>query len=689
MDIPRSPMVTCILRGVLYWIAYAVLEFGFSSVIPLLRSSDTVLSPWHWKLTMLVLATYTVMGLLSGFLVSLVTGGDRRNAMCALTLVTAAIANQALSPRLWYANPSLFAMLPIAVVLVLQLRQSLWTDRLVPLRNHWVVGLLLLAPSWVGKELIPEESVPARMAASALVLLMMVVLPLFLRRALINGPMPWQGAIVLAVGAILAICAATVTHLRRHQAITDWKPSKNVPNIVMLVLDTVRQDHLSVYGYERRTTPNLERLAEESTLFHRAIATSDVTLSSHGSLFTGLYPSSHGAHYAANAPPMGQGLRRECTTMAEVLAKSGYTTAAVVANYGYLGPEFGLMRGFQHVNSLEPVRLSDGIRNFYLREGVRRTLRRFMSDWEFFLDSRRSEEINEDAFDILSEAARRKSPLFLFLNYLDAHYPYVPPAPYDRKFSGFDPSFTYSRFDRMQEEVTSLRRKIRPSEKAHLISQYDGAIAYLDSQLGILFDRLKQLGLYENSLIIVTSDHGEAFGERSLLQHAGVSVYQDEVLVPLLIKYPGKAPKTLVTENVSQVDVFPSVLEALGLPVPRNIAGKSLAAGPLDGGRPIISESFPNNYMAQFHPRFRRIERALFVGSLKLIRSTAGKRELYNVTEDPHENRNLYGSQEGRDLEAALQDWLETARPSAEPQAPLPKPSKRVVDRLRTLGYVQ
>jgi arylsulfatase A-like enzyme len=457
----------------------------------------------------------------------------------------------------------------------------------------------------------------------------------------------------------------------------------------MVVLDTVRQDHLSVYGYERPTTPNLERLAEQSTLFHRAIATSDVTLSSHASLFTGLYPSSHGAHYAPAGPPMGRGLRQESTTMAEVLAKSGYTTAAVVANFGYLGPEFGLMQGFQHVNSLEPVRLSDGIRNFYLREGVRRVLRWFMSDWEFFLDSRRAEEINEDAFHILAEASRRKSPLFLFLNYLDAHFPYVPPAPYDRKFPGFDPSFTYWRFDRMQAEVTSLRRKIRPSEQAHLISQYDGAIAYLDSQLGILFDRLKQLGLYEDSLIIVTSDHGEAFGERSLLQHAGVSVYQDEVLVPLLIKYPGKARKALVTENVSQVDVFPSVMDALGLPVPRNIAGRSLAGQPPDGDRLIFSESFPNNFMARFHPRFRRVERALFVGSLKLIRSTAGKRELYNVTDDPHENRNLYGGEQGRRLETALQDWLETVRLGTEPQAPPSKPSKRVVDRLRTLGYVQ
>ncbi|MBI3666425.1 MAG: sulfatase-like hydrolase/transferase, partial [Acidobacteria bacterium] len=218
--------------------------------------------------------------------------------------------------------------------------------------------------------------------------------------------------------------------------------------------------------------------------------------------------------------------------------------------------------------------------------------------------------------------------------------------------------------------------------------QYDGGIAHLDFHLENLFHRLKELGLYQNSLIIITSDHGEAFGDRNLCNHGGISVYQDLVHIPLLIRYPQSGRKEVADEPVSLVDIMPTVLDVLGMEVPKDLDGRSLQKPDSGRSRLVISECFPGKRLLSWHPRFRRVERALVAGSWKFIHSTAGKRELYDLSKDPDETRNLYTADDGasKDLEARLNQWLQTVPP--ETPAPF-KLNKEALERLRSLGYIQ
>jgi len=224
------------------------------------------------------------------------------------------------------------------------------------------------------------------------------------------------------------------------------------------------------------------------------------------------------------------------------------------------------------------------------------------------------------------------------------------------------------------------------STREHLISQYDGGIAFLDSQLGLLVDYLKQRGLYGESLIVITADHGEAFGDRQLMEH-NVSVYQDQIHVPLIVKYPGQTEGRVVSTPVSGADFAPTIMALLKLPLLKGTQGRSL----LDETSPprqIISESFPRPALLDLDPRFHRVQRALIEWPYKLIASTDGTRELYRLDRDPTESRNLFAPTEpvAASLETRLDAWLASAvtevgeTPAMDPEA---------LERLRSLGYVR
>ena len=271
--------------------------------------------------------------------------------------------------------------------------------------------------------------------------------------------------------------------------------------------------------------------------------------------------------------------------------------------------------------------------------------------------------------------------------------PYDPPAPYDRLFPGKDETFSAARYAAMEEQVMKLERRITDKEQRHIVSQYDGGITYVDFNIGKLIERLKKAGLYENSLIIITSDHGEAFGERSFVQH-GTSVYQDQVHVPLIIKYPNIRQQRVINKFVSGVDLMPTVLDVLGYGIPEDVQGKSLLKPDGLDNRTIISESFSTRKKLRWHKRFYRIERAIFSYPLKFITSTSGKQELYDLSKDPGEEKNVYGTDAGvsGSLEARLSQWLELVReesPSLEESASHKKLDKGALDRLKALGYIQ
>ncbi|MBI3666938.1 MAG: sulfatase [Acidobacteria bacterium] len=702
------------VQGLMAWTAYAAVECSFLSIITRLRQPGAAI-PLEGREAALLFGVYPVVGLLLGGLSGLVLSLAARRvsflrkataenlfpAAATFTLIWALVLNLAvLSPL----GPSIWVRLLFAVLLSVGLARragtGMWAGRLGILLNPWTASLLLLGLPWMNSNLLLHSSGAAKAVSSAAYLIAVSLIAWAFHWAArtassgksSKGPrISFRNALArLAVIAIIVLGTASFLEYRAYPKARSSRPATEGvgrPNVVLVVLDTVRADHLSVYGYAG-TTPHLKQFAEEATLFTRAIAPSDVTLSSHASLFTGLYASRHGAHLSE--PGSGQMLHDPGSfpladkfhTLAEILSESGYLTMAVIANPGYLGRGFHLDQGFAYYSLPS---FSAAGREFYLREGLQELWRAFSGSQ---LGYWRAEEVNRRVFPLLVRARKDGRPFFLFVNYMDAHEPYGPPPPFDTLFPGKDETMTATRYYELEAEVNARARYITDRERRHILSQYDGGIAYLDFQLAKLMTRLKQLDLYENSLIIITADHGQAFGERSFSGHGGLSVYQDLVHVPLLIRYPNRHQKAVMKDVVSLVDIMPTALDVLGLEIPKDIDGQSLRKQNEGSSKIVISESFPEAGLIASHPRFHRVERALFAGSLKFIYSTAGKRELYDLSQDPNETTNLYSAKRGvsREMEAKLNEWLRGVR------AEYPTPSqldKETLDRLRSLGYLQ
>ena len=459
------------------------------------------------------------------------------------------------------------------------------------------------------------------------------------------------------------------------------------PHVLLIVLETVRADHLSVYGYKRETTPNLRELAAHATLYTRAVSSGDMTLSTHASLFTGLYGASHGAHSGPNNH-FGKPLANQYHTLAEVLSTHGYQTAAVVANIGYLAPKWGVAQGFSLYDHRSPVRFLRPPPAYSLRRTMQAILSRLSVGGERRPWFPRAEEINRQASSVLDSMGNDERPFFLFVNHMDAHWPYLPPAPFDTLYPGKDPSFDEKQYRAAVKQILTRERATSEAERNHLVSQYDGSIAYVDDQVGRLFARLKRNRFYDNCLIIVTSDHGEAFGDRHLVGH-WVSVYQDQVHVPLIIKYPNTERSTVVDELVGSIDVLPTVLDQLGYEIAKDVEGQSLLRMDRGSPRVVMAESFPHFRKPAWQTRFQRTERAIFAAQYKLITSTEGKREMYDLFRDPNETSDLYWTEKAtaHRLEPLFRQWPHEI-PKRGDDAPV-EIDPETLERLRSLGYVE
>jgi arylsulfatase A-like enzyme len=299
----------------------------------------------------------------------------------------------------------------------------------------------------------------------------------------------------------------------------------------------------------------------------------------------------------------------------------------------------------------------------------------------------RAEEINHSVFRILDTARARRSPFFLFVNYMDGHTPYVPPAPFHRLFPGRDPSLALDMSMDFKRAVFRRTRKLESREIQHFVSQYDGAIAYLDQQLGKLWARLEQQKLLDNTLVIITADHGEAFGEHDVIEHS-VTLYRHQTFVPLLIKYPRRQQPAVSQQVASQVDLLPTVLKTVGLPAPSGLPGHALPAE-TKASTSAVSEAYPHAVVLTWRPDLPRIQRSLTVDDSRFILSSNNTRELYALSEDPKEQRNLCGTDQARakELESSLEAWqsqtLEYVGGSTQQIDP------ETLERLKSLGYVQ
>ncbi len=332
---------------------------------------------------------------------------------------------------------------------------------------------------------------------------------------------------------------------------TSAQPAPN-PNIVLIILDTVRADHLSAYGYPRPTTPNLEQLARHGALFEDAVAPSSWTLASAASMFTGLLPHQHGANWSV---PLDAGIR----TLAETLESHGYETAGFNANPAYGLAGWGVARGFE-VYEDESSSLRHNLASTLVGRAVVQPLYQHLVRHNGF-DRRNAREINRDIFGWFGHRSSR--PFFLCINYFDAHYPYLAPPPYDRRFGQLSEAL-------MRRAVNFEYRghvpKPHAEEQASLVAGYDNCLAFVDDQIGKLLQVLSGSRQWSNTIVIVTADHGEALGEHGAHGH-GVNLYREVLHVPLIFFGPGIPAGRRITDTARIREIFPTVLGlALGSP---------------------------------------------------------------------------------------------------------------------------
>ena len=416
------------------------------------------------------------------------------------------------------------------------------------------------------------------------------------------------------------------------------KLGASTPNVLLIVLDTVRAIDLGLYGYERPTTPELARWARRGVTYDRAFSVAPWTLPSHASMFTGRLVHEMSADWMVP-------LDDRWPTLAEVLSLRGYATAGFSANTDYVSGEVGLARGFAHFDdySLTPGLI---LRSAALGRAIGRNqlLRRIIGN-DQLLGRKNAPDISAAFLNWIE--GRQGQPWFAFLNYYDAHRPYQPPPPYDTMFASAeirpDPRF---RQDEDPEHPWSKE------DARNFIAAYDGAIAYLDRELGKLFAELDRRGEFGRTLVILTSDHGEEFGEHRLYDH-GHTLYLAALHVPLLVWWPGDAPGgRRISEAVSLRDIPITVTSAAGIGSGTPFPGRSLSRFWLgDAGSPdtVVSGVRKVARQPEWYPASRGDLVAVAVDSLRFIRNLGDKsEELYNFLSDPGERVRLETTEQGR-----------------------------------------
>ncbi len=455
-----------------------------------------------------------------------------------------------------------------------------------------------------------------------------------------------------------ALSAALTTRGRAQQQ------NDSCPNIVVILMDTARKDHLSCYGYTRETTPFLRRLADESRVYTNAYSTSCWTVPAHGSLFTGLYAASHAAtweHYR---------LDEHLTTVAQVLRSIDYRTIGICENPA-LRANLGFAQGFD----------SYSIPRLLPRSADSNALREF------------------DAA-VRGEDTR---PFFIFVNLVGPHDPYNSAGQFANCFLT-DPAYK----DAVYIDFLDVLVKGRPLEEpwlTHLVEHYDAELRYTDYLVMKMVEVLRAYRKWDNTAFIVVADHGENLGDHGMLNHQ-FCLYESVVRVPLLVHFPELFPAGSQDTNFVQLtDLFPTVLRLADLdPARYPNQGRSLLPGETLPQRPVICEYYEH---ARFravktadrrwrNPRVRRFKRRLtsirFEG-MKLIRGSDGRQELFDLENDPEETRDLSGmptfAAVKDDLAYRMQQFLKQCRtaqpPPTEKSVPLDEEAE---DALKALGYL-
>jgi arylsulfatase A-like enzyme len=531
----------------------------------------------------------------------------------------------------------LMIFLPPALLLALlswRFRRQDFLPAAIFVGSFLFLAKLLILLSW-----FPQEINPLLALCLAVQLARQLKGPLKARQPFLK----FSAGSLAIMFAVLALAQLGAREWAESQALAQLHPAHaGAPNILLITLDTVSAQHMSLHGFERQTTPHLDRWAKKGTWFNRAMSTAPWTLPSHASMFTGRYP--HELSTTRRTP-----LDATCPTMPEVLTERGYVTAGFVANRWYTSYESGLDRGFIHYEdfdySIGEFSQCSDLSHWF---SVQIPVRHFFHCYDV-LGRKSAADINRSFLGWLDRQDAQR-PYFAFLNFFDAHDPYVPPPPFDTKFgpplSAEDLALSSQWWDLKHSDLPPAQ--LEAAERA-----YDSCLAYLDDQLGQLLDEMQRRGLLDNTLVIVTSDHGEHFGEHHLYLH-GQSLYRDLIHVPLILIQPGRVPAgQCIQEYITLRDLAATVFDLAGIhdhPLPGSSLARYWGEEPHryleEGDSPLLQVAFPipEGYACPdkgCSPVASGSIVSLFRRGKHYIKNiTTGQEEMYDFEADPRELHN-------------------------------------------------
>ena len=564
-------------------------------------------------------------------------------------------------------------------------------------KTLFVVSAVGIAGVWVAQIVLQKNNesykvpflVVLAIALISAFLIISALFSYFIRRTLkrnLTERAFFVGLIIFFVSLLsLSLFSTTYFSFRFNRDKTENK----LPNILLIVMDTVRADALSCYNHQTKATPNLDSISKEGWLFSRAISPAPWTLPAHASLFTGLYPSQHGAVWD------NRYLDDEFFTLAEYLGKAGYHTVGFSEN-----PFVSRGNGF-----------AQGFREFYeMYKYPKKALfdRLANKTRKVLLNSKETREFTEDTTESFKlwvtkdYGAKNPKPFFAFLNLMPAHLPNYPRP----EFRTVSPSSAdlekIEPVNLMPEKFYLPRYQLNDGQLETMRLLYEGDIAYLDSKIGEIVRFLKEYKILDHTITIITSDHGENFGDHGLIEHQ-FCLYNSLLHVPLIIRYPKTfLPGAIKPEMVSTIFLFRTLADLTGLPAERELI--QLDKGSLleeKADSPVYAEHENFIHMIESvlekdapkdfnFDRFNRHWKCIYGNDFKLIWDSNGQMELYRMAEDWEEETDLFDDmpQIGRDLFGLLDGWQTSLW-----RMPFEKRSRKIdkaaEEALRTLGYIK
>ncbi len=615
------------------------------------------------------------------------------------------ILSLGMPPMPWFVVKSILMEVPLAVVVGL-----LWSPLLVLGPGRWLHPITLAA-TWIALEryvAVDPTKLQMWVAPS------LVALGLFLLFRWLAGKKLWP--VVLASVLTPALLAAVPSI--EHAATGGYEvaagtargtPPADAPDVVFVVMDTVKAENVSAYGYERQTTPVFDAMAGEGVLFEQATAPATWSLPAHASLFTGTLPSVHNAHGET------RWLDEKLPTLAQSMSEAGWETRCFTAN-PHISPSFGLTRGFEW--SDQAWITGAGGRGFSF-------IYRIIDSLGFTAADKGGGQVVDNVASWMASRPDDAPPAFVFVNFLEAHFPFHQ-LPEEFRYQYTDEPLSELRAVGQIAFGVQMGRQLTDEEftRIHqpIVDMYDGGVMYTDHLLGQILDNWRQRGTLDETVFVVLADHGEHVGEHGAFGHVS-SLYEQDLWVPFAIRYPPRIPAgSRVPEAISTLGTFATIYDLLGLDAPEHVQVGTLmpaleprvAGEPFVVGQPVIAERYEEELLsARFKPGTANGEgplvspwgryRTYRQGDLKLIQHYEHgnfSTHLFDLAKDPGETTDIANGamtmatrqqleSDLRAIEALLGLPQLDAEIGATFEGGAPELSPQALEQLKALGYIE